>query len=196
MRFLIHVAIMLLLTGCIPYSDNPLSDQSKEALDDSIIGTWFWNEQDDYGFVHIGKDTDDKTLLITMIEFKNAGRIDTTEFKGHTSRLASHRFLNLKWTKPQDWNKGYIFIKYEVIADTLVFSSPDLSVLEKAVRSGALRGEIASSGDVLIHAGQNELRSYIVVNDKALFANSSTLTRLTLPKPQGQVGSSAKPVDP
>jgi hypothetical protein len=182
-NILIFISFILISAGCIPYSDTPLTDQAVETPDASLFGTWFWNEASDHGFVHIGKDADNKTLLITMVEYRDDGRVDSTEFKGHTSRVGSLRFMNLKWTKPNESDKGYLLVKYEVSGDTLKCSFPSLTVLKKAVESSALKGEILSSGDVLIHASQEQLKKYIVKNEKTVYPDSSSLKKLALPKP-------------
>lgn len=181
MRRLILIVIVL-LSGCNLYSDNPLSDPTQETNDSPIIGTWFWNDESDSGFVHIGKDVDRKALIITMVEFKNDGRIETSEFKGHTSKLSSHRFLNLKWTRPQELDKGYFFIEYKVTDDILECSLLDAKIFEKAITTGSLDGEVLSPNGImptiLIHAGQNELRQYIIQNEKVLIKDSIKLKRI------------------
>jgi len=35
-----------------------------------MTGRWVWDEVDDYGFVHSGKNTDGQTPFITGVEFK------------------------------------------------------------------------------------------------------------------------------
>jgi hypothetical protein len=190
MKRLMLAVFILLLTGCIPYSDSPLSDQSKEIIDTAIIGTWFWNEESDQGFIHIGRDTDEKTLLITMVEFKNDGRVETSEFRAFTSRISSHRYLNLKWARPKESESGYFFMKYVVTADVFECSFPDHGFIADAVKSGALKGKVLSPGElaptILIQASQDELRKFFLKNDAVLFKDSSKLKRLILPKQPAQ----------
>ena len=190
MKQFILTVFILLATSCIPYSDNPLTDQTKETLDTSILGTWYWNEESDEGFVHIGKDAGDKTLLITMVEVKKDGNVETSEFRGFTSRLSSHRFLNLKWARPSESETGYFFMKYVVTADFLECSFPDQGVIADAVKSGALKGKVLSPGElaptIRIYASQDELRKFFLKNDAALFKDSSKLKRLILPKQKAQ----------
>lgn len=182
MKRLILALFILLLASCIPYSDNPLSDPFKEPLDSAIFGAWFWNEENDHGYVHIGIDTDKKTLLVTMIEYKSEGKMEVSDFRGHTTKLGQDRFLNLKWIKPKELYKGYLLVKYDVTADTLTIWLPDLPILDKAVKAKALQGEVLPSGDVVLHANQAELRDYISKNKAALFPHGSTLKRLVLPR--------------
>jgi len=78
------------LGGCVPYSDNPLTDPNKEKIDRAILGTWFWNEESDSGFVHIGLNKESKLLQVIMIEHDKDGTIDVSEFNGHTSSLGNN----------------------------------------------------------------------------------------------------------
>jgi hypothetical protein len=188
MKHLLLAVFILLSTGCIPYSDSALSDQSKESLDTSLIGTWFWNEESDQGFVHIGKDSNDKTLLITMVEFKNDGNVETTELRGFTTRLSSQRYLNLSWVRPKESETGYFFMKYNTSKNTLECSFPDIGFISDAVKSGVLKGKVLSPGELFpairINADQNDLRDFFLKNDAALFKNTSALKKLALPKPK------------
>lgn len=182
---------VLLLSGCNLFSDNPLSDPAQDAIDSSIIGTWFWNEESDSGYIHIGTDADQKAHLLTMVEFKNDGRIETTEFKGHSTKLSSHRFLNLKWTSPKENDKGYFFMEYTAGPDFLECSFLDAKTFEKAITSGSLKGEVLSPGimpTVMIHAGQNELRQFIMQNEKSLIADTVKLKKISLTRDAAKNG--------
>jgi hypothetical protein len=174
--------LLISLTGCNLFSDNPLSDPNQDAIDSSIIGTWSWHDEDDSGFVHIGTDPARKAFLITMIEFKKDGGVGTTEFKGHTTKLSSHRYLNLKWTNPKEMDKGYFFVEYKVDADILECSLLDGSAFEKAIRDGSLKGEVLNPNGImptiLLHADQNRLRQYITQNASSLVKNSAKLSKV------------------
>lgn len=116
---IISAIIFFLTAGCIPSSDNPLTKPILGNPGNELIGSWFWKETDETGFLHIGKDQKKELLQITMIAFKKDGEVDTTEFIGHISKLSSNNYLNLKWVKPENFIKGYLFIKYRVIGDDL-----------------------------------------------------------------------------
>ncbi|HTF99845.1 MAG TPA: hypothetical protein VK654_04555 [Nitrospirota bacterium] len=184
MRTLLLISL-LFLSGCDLFSDNPLSDPAKESIDSSIIGTWTWYEEGDWGFVHIGTDAAQKQLKITMVEFKAGGKMDTTEFTGHTTKLASHSFLNLRWTRPEDMEKGYFFMEYRIGTNTLEGAFLATEIFEKAIRAGTLKGEIISQGlarKVLVHAGQEDLRRFVTQNLASLTTNTFRLKKLSLAK--------------
>ena len=44
MRCTLTALIFAVLTGYVPYSDNPIADPNKDALDMSVVGSWYWQE--------------------------------------------------------------------------------------------------------------------------------------------------------
>jgi hypothetical protein len=188
------------LPGCNLFSDNPLSDPTPDAIDRSIIGTWTWNDVNDAGFVHIGTDDERNALLITMVEFKNDGKIETTELRGHSTQLASHRYLNLQWIQPQKAQKGYFFVEYKVRGDELEGSFLDAKAFEKAITDGSLKGEVLSPGyilpTVLIHAGQSELRKFILQNEEKLLLDAFKLKKLRLSRNSHAISAAREHIAP
>ena len=61
MRYFLLTFLILLLLGCVPGSDNPLTDPDKEKIDLSLLGTWYWKDENESGYIHIGLD--EKTKL-------------------------------------------------------------------------------------------------------------------------------------
>ena len=47
MRYVAIIVALMFLGGCVPYSENPLTDPKSEKIDSAILGTWFWNEEGD-----------------------------------------------------------------------------------------------------------------------------------------------------
>lgn len=187
MRYAVLLLMMIIfLGGCLAYSDNPLTDPNSETIDKGVLGTWFWNEENDRGFVHIGLDKESKLLQVIMIEHDKDGTIDISEFKGHTSSLGNNRYLNLKWVRPADEQTGYLLIKYSTGGKSLTISLADTEVVETAVKEGKLKGEVGKekyAPSVSITEEQTKLRKFVLKHDKELFHEKSTLTGLTLPQP-------------
>jgi len=92
MRYAALLIMIIFLGGCVPYSDNPLTDSNREKIDAALLGTWFWNEESDSGFVHIGLNKESKLLQVIMIEHDKDGDIDVSEFNGHTSSLRNNKY--------------------------------------------------------------------------------------------------------
>ena len=185
MRKLLIIAFFIFLGSCIPYSDNPLTDPDKEKIDHSILGTWFWKDENESGYIHIGLEEKTKLLHVIMIDLDNDAEMDVSELSGHTSSLGGNKYLNLKWVRPADEVPGYIFVKYSVEGEKLGISLMSSEVVETAIKNGSLKG-IAENGGWTssphITAEQKQLREFVLKNDKELFTEKSYLTKLILPE--------------
>ena len=96
MRYFLITFSIIFVLGCVPYSDNPLTTPGKEQIDSAIFGTWFWKDDNESGYIHIGPDKKSKLLRLLMLEFDRNGELAVSEFSGHTSSLEGSRYLNLK----------------------------------------------------------------------------------------------------
>jgi len=185
MRYFMILLSMLFLSGCIPYADHALTEPNKEQIGPSVIGTWFWKDKDESGYIHIGLDEETKLIRLIMIEMKKDGRLKSTELTGHTSSLAGNTYLNLKWTHPEnDKSRGYMFIKYSVASDGLGLGFINSEVVEKAITAGSLKGKVEKGkwlSSVTITQGSKKLRKFIIKNDKTLFPEMKYLPKLKLP---------------
>ena len=176
---------MLFLSGCIPYADHTLTEPDKKQIDPSVLGTWFWKDKDESGYIHIGLDKETKLIRLIMIEMKKDGRLKSTELTGHTSSLAGNTYLNLKWKHPEDSKStGYMFMKYSVTSDGLGLGFMNGEVVEKVIEAGALKGKVEKGkwlSSVYITQGGKKLQKFILKNDKTLFPEMKYLPRLKLP---------------
>ena len=189
MRYLAIVVMVIFLGGCVPYSDNPLTDPNSEKIDTAILGTWFWNEENDSGFIHIGLNKESKLLQMIMIEHNKDGTIDFSEFNGHTSSLGNNKYLNLKWVRPSDAPKGYLLIKYSTEGETLAISLLNAKVIENAIKEGSLKGKMGKrkdAYDLSITEEQKKLQQFVLKHDKELFQEKSNLNRLNLLQPNSK----------
>ena len=189
MRYAALLIMIVFLGGCVPYSDNPLTDPNCEKIDAAILGTWFWNEESDSGFVHIGLNKESKLLQVIMIEHDKDGTIDVSEFNGHTSSLGNNKYLNLKWVRPADEPKGYLLIKYSTEGESLTISILNAQVIENAIKEGSLKGTVGKEKyaySLSITEEQKKLQQFVLKHDKELFQEKSNLNRLNLPQPNSK----------
>ena len=189
MRYLAILFMLIFLGGCVPYSDNPLTDPNSEKIDAAILGTWFWNEESDSGFVHIGLNKESKLLQVIMIEHDKDGTIDVSEFNGHTSSLGNNKYLNLKWVRPADEPKGYLLIKYSTEGESLAISLLNAKMIENAIKEGSLKGTVGKEKyaySLSITEEQKKLQQFVLKHDKELFQEKSNLNRLNLPQPNSK----------
>jgi len=189
MRYLAILFMVIFLGGCVPYSDNPLTDPNSEKIDAAILGTWFWNEESDSGFVHIGLNKESKLLQVIMIEHDKDGTIDVSEFNGHTSSLGNNKYLNLKWVRPADEPKGYLLIKYSTEGESLAISLLNAKMIESAIKEGSLKGTVGKEKyaySLSITEEQKKLQQFVLKHDKELFQEKNNLNRLKLPQPNSK----------
>ena len=189
MRYLAILFMVIFLGGCVPYSDNPLTDPNSEKIDAEILGTWFWNEESDSGFVHIGLNKESKLLQVIMIEHDKDGTIDVSEFNGHTSSLGNNKYLNLKWVRPADEPKGYLLIKYSTEGESLAISLLNAKMIENAIKEGSLKGTVGKGKyaySLSITDEQKKLQQFVLKHDKELFQEKNNLNRLKLPQPNSK----------
>ena len=185
MRYFLITFSIIFVLGCVPYSDNPITTPDKEQIDSSIFGTWFWADENESGYIHIGLDEKSKLLRLLMLEFERDGEIEVSGFSGHTSSLKGNRYLNLKWMLPaQDKITGYMFIKYVVSPSSLGIALMDSKVAETAIKKGSLKGKVekdAGYSSVRITEEQKKLRKFILRKDKELFPEMKYVKKLELP---------------
>lgn len=181
MRYLLPILMFVSLLGCVPYSDNPLTDPSEQALDSSIYGSWFWKDENESGYVHIGLDKESHLLRVVMLEFDRNGELNVSEFSAHTSSLEDKAYLNLRWIRPADENPGYLLVKYQVRDERLGISLMDGSAAEKAIKEGLLKGKVGDdnwAGSIQITEEQGKWQQFVGRNDKELFRETVYLHRL------------------
>jgi hypothetical protein len=189
MRYLATLFMVIFLGGCVPYSDNPLTDPNSEKIDAAILGIWFWNEKSDSGFIHIGLHKESKLLQVIMIEHDKDGTIDVSEFNGHISSLGNNKYLNLKWVRPADEPKGYLLIKYSKEGESLAISLLNAKVIENAIKEGSLKGTVGKEKyaySLSITEEQKKLQQFVLKHDKELFQEKNNLNRLKLPQPNSK----------
>ena len=184
MRCLLTPLLLVLLTACVPYSNQPLTPPEKDTVDPAIFGTWFWNEGQETGYIHIGRDEESGLLLVMMLSFNSAMEMDVSELSGHTSTVNGSRYLNLRWVRPADEGAGYMFVKYQVSGEKLGISIMDDDPVEKAIEQGTLQGQVNRekwTSSAQITAEQADLQRFLLSHDKELFPEMKHIPRLTLP---------------
>lgn len=186
MRWIVITIAMLVMFGCVPYSDNPLTEPDKDLIDGSILGTWFWQDDVESGYIHIGLNKETKLLRLFMTEFNRDGTMEASEFAGHTSAINGHRYLNLKYVHPaEECVSGYLLVKYDLKNARLGIALMSNGAVEKAINNGRLKGVVEKgkwSTTVRITEAPGRLQAFVLQNDSALFPEMTFLSKLSLPK--------------
>jgi len=171
------------LTACVPYGDQPLTAIGEQELDGDLMGSWYWQQENETGYLHFGREDKSGLLQVIMVDRGQDKELDMSQFTGLTSRLKSGRYLSLRQQPAGEGEPGYIYIKYRQEGDFLAISLMDGSIVSKAIKSGELKGDIGPDKRLAEHitADQSSLQKFIIANDEQLFAEFSPLRRLELP---------------
>ncbi len=181
MRYLWLAWLAVIFSGCIPYSDNPLTAPDNKYPDTQILGSWFVHDNGETVFLHIGMDEKTQGLRVVMVELRTGGEVKTSELTGHVSRLGDKTYMNLRWEQPGKQEAGYLFVKYIVAADRIGIGLIRSDAVEKAIREGKLRGEIVEGqwvSSVKIKDTSERLQAYFQQHDDKLFEKMTFLSRL------------------
>ena len=184
MRYFLIAVLLVFVLSCVPYSEHPLTDPDPGKIDLSILGTWFWKDENESGFVHIGLDEKSKLLRLVMVDIDKDGELEVSEYFGHTSSLDGKNYLNLKQVSPQELKpQGYIFVKYILKKNAFGVAIMNSDVIVKAIEDGTLKGKVEKSKmdySIFITEEQAKLQQFIIKNDRLLFPEINYLTKLEL----------------
>lgn len=184
MRNLLLIIAISFVSACVPYSKNPLTNYDSDQMDASIIGTWFWKDDVDTGYIHIGIDEKSKLLKIVMLDIDKKGGLEFTEYSGHSSILNGNKYLNLKsmrTTKAVSENsRGYLFVKYIVNSESFGIALVNSKEVRKAIKNSTLKGELKNG--IWITEEQLLLQEFFLEKDKILFPDMQFLKKLKPPE--------------
>jgi hypothetical protein len=175
--------LLLLATACVPYADLPLTSPGEQEIDQEILFSWYWQQQKETGFVHIGVDDKTNLLKVLMIDFAHNGEMKVSEYNGLTSTLAGGRYLSLRQKQPAGGEPGYMFLKYRIEKDILSISLMDADFVSEAINSNTLSGKIQIDKRRFsnhITANRTDLQKFILTNDTQLYTEFNPLQRLQL----------------
>ncbi|MBW2109110.1 MAG: hypothetical protein JRI36_10665 [Deltaproteobacteria bacterium] len=185
MRKMWFSLLIMVAAGCIPYSEQPLSPPGNAVFDSQLCGTWFFRDDNERLYLHVGRDGKSRQLRIVMLDYGQNDDLEISEFSGHTSRIGQKRYLNLRWVKPAEEESGYMFVHYVITGGRLGISLMDLDTVEKAIQQGALKGAVKKRPQglsVRIKEDPEKLRRYFLQHHKELFQAPQYLKRLVLPE--------------
>lgn len=179
MPYLRAIFILMVLAGCIPYSEYPLTAPGEQEIDREVCGSWYYKDEKNYGYIHMGVNKESHRLDIIVAEFDKTGNMEISEYSGHTALLAGNRYFNIKEIRPNR-KPTYFFVKYRAEKDFLVVSLMDVNAVEIAIKKEGLEGEISKGqylSSVRITADKKKLQQFIKDHDKTLFKKEAKFHR-------------------
>lgn len=134
--------------SCTPVTSiNPLSDPANVTFDERLKGVWHYHTEDDSDvYLHIGKASDNKTLMLSIEHMKN-GTLSTSRSIMFPAKIDNNNYMSVQFNEntddiPKD-HLGYYFAKY-IISDNgrLIISFMDTGKFIEAIEAGKLKGQI------------------------------------------------------
>ncbi len=171
---------MLILNACVVKSDKPISNITPDMHDKALIGTWYWKDSSETGFIHIGLESQGQYKIL-MVETNKNGKIELSEYLAHTSEVGANKYLNVL-IDYKEKDKGYIFVKYQVSKSGLELFIPDFSVLEEGIESQVLKGVALNTKESITRMidSSEKIAKFILENDKKLYPEGKILLRANL----------------
>ncbi len=178
--FIILLIFSLILTGCVPESENPLSDPSSATIDKRLLGVWVGKMTDESAvqYVHFveAEKSITEVVLISHQEKRGAG---VSSYKMFPTKIGKNQYMSVMPLAPEDENDPevgktqdphYIFARFDISDKGVlkIWVMMDKEARE-AVKKKKLKGKIAKSyvdGDVLITDTRENIIKFIEADHK------------------------------
>jgi hypothetical protein len=186
MKPLLHLALgaalCVLLSSCVPTSENPLSPASSARADKALVGDWLDKNDQEIYRITVKKGP----WMHVDIFIKSGTKTDSYDFFSTT--IGTNKFANVVISGKDEHGRpiqAYTFIRY-VIFGKQVLKMSSMSPHETAisVRAGLLKGAVhedknSSNPDVSLADTSEKLAKFIQGADATkLFTNEETLVRI------------------
>jgi len=147
---------LFFLSGCVPESDNPISDPRTAQWDQGLTGTWAGRVRDSGAAVwlHIAPDRD-SPADVSMILTEEGKGMELFFYRMHPSSVGPYRFMNLKPDIPRTLEcrkeqsgsgtqeaATYLVAKYEITPEGTLKVWLMTRELARYVETGQIRGEV------------------------------------------------------
>ena len=101
-RYLVLLALLALLTGCVPVDSlNPLFTDKEIVFDDSLLGEWVGPEANDTGSMKFIKEGKNAYVIVMTDKDGPDGEQKTTFYDAQLLSLSGQKFLDVL---PQQWS--------------------------------------------------------------------------------------------
>lgn len=181
-RLVAVTGLVMLLGGCLPESENPLTPPELAIEAPELIGLWRAPIEDAMLFVHVLRG-DGGQLHVVTVAHEADGSGDTELYVAHVSETGGRRFVNLL---PADAAapQRYVFVGYDVAGATLTLHLLSSEALAAAIDAGALAGEVDETGlglDVRLTGPGEQIAAFLGTADQAtLYGQALVLQRLDI----------------
>lgn len=174
--------LSIIMLGCYPEFNSPLSEPENSAIDERLLGTWSIANKKNAGYVHIEKDSN-SALTMTLVNTKNFDASDI--YTIFSTQLDNSFYMNLQDEELRKNNK-YIIAKY------IIKDKKELNILMiennkiiQDIKKGKLDGKISGQGmngfskKVEINEPSQVLAEYLKSNNRVIFDQVITLQKVS-----------------
>ena len=135
----------LLLHACIE-SETPLSRPGEFKNDSRLSGTWFTQNKDGTGYIHISSSKKDGWIDIATVAFDDKKGLDVDFCKGFTTPLKNGKFLNVRCRSNLEEELSEKYSEYQIL-DYDISSENELRLrgwngnyVQKNIKEGHIKG--------------------------------------------------------
>ena len=187
--FLLVIAGLLGLAGCLPVSQNPLSSPEKATADARLAGVWYGKSGEDTIFLHfVAGDT--AKMDIVEVDHQKNGDAHTNIYTMFPTVIGDTRFMNVQEKKGA--NKSYYLARYQIsTTGSLTIWLMSEKAVTKAIKGEKISGKVVEKNsangtpdhDVTVTASTEKLAAFVGKSDpEILFAEKfGTFKKVTLP---------------
>lgn len=178
-RNLASAAAVLLLTGCVVWMKQPLSDTGAATIDEALLGAW---QNSDVEGDHVELDitrSGDHLVLIALTTLKPDGGRNIAQYKAQTTIAGERRYLSVMDMRPGRREIGFMIVKYEATPAGIEIALIDEDEVKRAIRAGEIEGMVDAGSefaDATIEAPPAKLLAFLASDEAALFPKSVTFT--------------------
>lgn len=167
-----------LFQGCAVVCQHPLSDPKAKEVDERLLGTWRWMDEDRTYFLHIAQAAKDEGAHFALVEVNPGSGVDVTEGNLFTTKIGEHLYASVQLKGRGEGKDGkevseqYIPVFYEFSKEgRLIWGLADGISFEKAVDEKKIKGKVVDRKlrAVELSASTEELVAFLKENAPARF---------------------------
>jgi len=178
----------ILLSACVPESQNPAGDPANAVHDSAIYGLWEADWEDGRLFLHIF-DAGQGMIDVYTVNHKKDGGGEVDHYQGFISTVGGRHIANLQMADSGGEDSGgaatYVFVAYQMDAGgKLETHFIDDKAFIAAVTAGKLKGQVTGEGEgqtVLLTDDTTKITEFIAQQDDATLYGKAILFRRVYP---------------
>lgn len=186
-KLAISIITSVAISGCVVFSEHPLTPLGKHTPDPRLDGIWIGVEGKPV-FQILSRDDGWITLTLTERLSQSDG-LEVIYQKAIPSLINGKRFLSVKnlilsnfggTELPDPDSKNFMIVKYRISPDgeKLELNQPITSVISEAIKNGTIMGRKTEKNEWVIQDPSQKVAAYFDNLPETAFKNVDTFVRL------------------